>query len=89
MRSRGLSRMRSGNGGNNGGIGGNNGGIGGSGIFGMFGTTIRCDADDDSMYCFFMKLMNSLIMLLFLFYILWFVYQYLVPLFFSTIRKRS
>jgi hypothetical protein len=85
MRSRGLSRMRSGGGGGN---GGNNGGIGGSGIFGMFGTTIRCDADDDSMYCFFMKLMNSLIMLLFLFYILWFVYQYLVPLFFSTIRKR-
>ena len=43
--------------------GSNNGGIGGSGIFGFFGTSVRCDADDQSMYCNFMKFMNYYIIL--------------------------
>ena len=34
---------------------GSGGGIMGSGIFGVFGTTIRCDSKDDSLYCNIMK----------------------------------
>jgi len=31
-----------------------NGGIMGSGVFGMFGTTIQCKSEDNSLYCSFM-----------------------------------
>jgi hypothetical protein len=56
------------------GSGGNFGGIAGSGIFGMFGTVIRCDADDGSWYCEIMKLFNLLIVVLFVLYILYISY---------------
>ena len=55
------------------------GGIGGTGVFGMFGTTIRCDSKDTSMYCNLAKFVNMLIMILFLGFVL-----YLVYLFFSS-----
>ena len=55
-----------------------NGGIMGSGIFGVFGTTIRCDSKDDSLYCDIMKLFNLLIVLLFVCFIVYFVYTYLL-----------
>ena len=42
-------------------IGGGGGGILGSGIFGFFGTTIKCDSTDNSTYCNVMKLFNLLI----------------------------
>ena len=52
---------------------GGNGGILGSGIFGMFGTTIKCDSTDDSYYCNFMKFFNVLVVLflvvIFLYYV--------------------
>ena len=54
--------------------GGNFGGIGGSGIFGMFGTVVRCNADDDSLYCQIMKMFNLLVVILFVAYILYFLY---------------
>jgi len=54
--------------------GGNFGGIGGSGILGLFGTVVSCDADDDSLYCQIMKGFNLLIVLLFVVYILYFLY---------------
>ncbi len=55
------------------------GGIGGSGIFGMFGTVVHCDDKDTSMYCNLAKIVNMLIMILFLGFVL-----YLVYLFFSA-----
>ena len=42
----------------------NNGGIMGSGIFGMFGTTVRCDANDNSFFCSVSKLVNLIMMFL-------------------------
>jgi hypothetical protein len=52
----------------------NNGGILGSGIFGMFGTTVRCDANDNSMFCSLSKLVNVIIMILFLFTVIYLIY---------------
>ena len=63
-----------------------NGGIMGSGIFGMFGTTIRCDAKDDSFYCNMMKFINMFIMILLVIFILWTVYTISYPFLF---RKRG
>ena len=40
---------------------GGNGGIADSGVFGLVGTTVQCDADDKSWYCKFAKLINVLI----------------------------
>ncbi len=40
---------------------GNAGGIADSGVFGLVGTTVQCDADDKSWYCRFAKLINVLI----------------------------
>lgn len=48
--------MASRRGGNGGG-----GGIADSGVFGLVGTTVQCDADDKSWYCKFAKLINVLI----------------------------
>ncbi len=57
----------------------NNGGIMGSGIFGMFGTTVRCDANDNSMFCSLSKLVNVIIMIIFLitiFYLIYLAFNY-------------
>jgi hypothetical protein len=40
-----------------------NGGIGGSGVFGLLGTTVNCDAQDRSLYCTAAKVMNMLMWL--------------------------
>jgi hypothetical protein len=50
-----------------------NGGILGSGVFGMFGTTIRCDATDNSYYCNFMKFFNVFMVFLFFVFILYLI----------------
>ena len=57
---------------------GSNGGIMGSGVFGLFGTTIRCDSKDDSLYCNIMKLFNMLIVILLVCFIVYFVYNYVL-----------
>ena len=62
-------------------ISSSNGGILGSGIFGFFGTTIKCDSTDTSMYCNFMKLFNLLIILFIVSYIIYFAYLYFSPSF--------
>jgi hypothetical protein len=54
--------------------GGGGGGILGSGIFGVFGTTIRCDSKEDSTYCNIMKLFNLLIVFFVVAYILYIAY---------------
>ena len=55
---------------------GGNGGIMGSGIFGLIrlGTTVRCEATDDSYFCQLSKLVNGLIMIILLIAILYLVY---------------
>jgi hypothetical protein len=53
------------------------GGIGGSGVFGLIGTSVQCDADSKSTYCKFAKLMNILVWLLMLFFIGYFALNFL------------
>ena len=57
--------------------GGGAGGIMGSGIFGMFGTTVHCDAESNSMYCNFMKAFNFMIVLFFILFILYVIYGFI------------
>jgi hypothetical protein len=52
----------------------NNGGIMGSGIFGMFGSTVHCDANSNSFYCSITKLVNLIMMFLFLAIVIYFIY---------------
>jgi hypothetical protein len=65
--------------------GGGGGGILGSGIFGLFGTTIKCDSTDDSMYCNIMKLFNLFMVVLIVAYILYIAYN-VFPI--PSFRKR-
>ena len=57
------------------------GGLFGTGIFGFFGTTIKCDSSDNSMYCSIMKIFNLLIVFLIVSYIIYFAYNYFAPSF--------
>lgn len=52
-----------------------NGGIMGSGIFGMFGTTVQCKADDNSAFCMLSKTVNVIIMIGFLIFVLYIIYM--------------
>ena len=61
------------------------GGILGSGIFGVFGTTIRCDSKDDSTYCNIMKIFNMLIVFFVVIYILYIIYGIFIA---PAMRKR-
>ena len=57
----------------------NNGGIMGSGIFGMFGSTVHCDANSNSFYCSITKLVNIIMMFFFLaivFYLVYIAFNY-------------
>jgi hypothetical protein len=65
--------------------GGGGGGILGSGIFGLFGTTIKCDSTDESMYCNIMKLFNLFMVVLIVAYILYIAYT-VFPI--PSFRKR-
>jgi len=56
---------------------GNSGGGFLSGIFGLFGTIVNCDADDESMYCTIIKFFNLFMIFLIVFYVLSIAYQYL------------
>jgi hypothetical protein len=49
---------------------GGNGVFGNTGIFALFGTVVRCDANDDSMYCSLAKFVNVVLMILILLYIM-------------------
>ena len=51
-----------------------NGGIMGSGIFGMFGSTVHCDANNNSFYCSMTKLVNLIIMFFFLIMVIYLLY---------------
>lgn len=58
--------------------GSRNGGILGSGIFGMFGTVVNCDANDQSIYCSIMKLFNLIIIVGIILFILYFIYENII-----------
>ena len=62
------------------------GGVLGSGIFGIFGTTIKCDSKDDSMYCNIMKWFNLLIVFFVIMYILYMLYGIFIA---PSMRKRG
>jgi len=51
-----------------------NGGIMGSGIFGMFGSTVVCKAEDTSAYCMLSKTVNIIMMVIFLILIIYLAY---------------
>lgn len=53
-------------------------GIAGSGIFGLFGSVVTCSSTDNSYYCNFLKLFNSLIMILLTIFIVYMVYAVLL-----------
>ena len=57
--------------------GGGNGGVGGSGVFGLVGTTVHCDAENKGPYCTFSKLMNVLLWIIILFFLGKFALEYL------------
>ena len=64
---------------NNASMNNGNGGIMGSGIFGMFGSTVHCDANNNSFYCSITKFVNLIIMFFFLcivFYLLYIAFNY-------------
>ena len=52
----------------------NNGGVMGSGIFGMFGSTVHCDANSNSFYCSITKLVNLIMMFFFLAIVIYLIY---------------
>ena len=60
--------------------GGSGGGMFGSGVFGLFGTTIRCDATDTSIYCNIMKMFNLIIVFFVVCYFLYIAYSYFNPM---------
>ena len=68
---------------------GSNGGILGSGIFGLFGTVIKCDSNDNSLYCTIMKIFNLLIVFLIVIYILYFVHVLFIRPLFKSKGRRS
>lgn len=51
-----------------------NGGIMGSGIFGMFGSTVHCQAEDNSTYCNLTKFVNIIMMIFFLLIVVYLIY---------------
>lgn len=53
------------------------GGIFNSGVFGFVGTTIQCNANDNSMYCNVMKIFNLFIIFGIVSYIVYLIYFYL------------
>lgn len=63
----------------------NNGGILGSGIFGLFGSVVNCNASDDSIYCNIVKIFNLLIMFGVVLFILYTAYN----IFFRPIVSRK
>lgn len=73
-----MDHFKGGRGGSSRGIrSGNNGGVMGSGIFGMFGTTVHCQNSDNSYYCQFMKLIQVVSGIVFLFAILYLIYMFI------------
>jgi len=52
-------------------------GIGGMGVFGLIGTVVRCDANDESLYCSLAKFVNVVLMMLILLYIMYIILTFI------------
>lgn len=52
-----------------------NGGIMGSGIFGMFGSTVVCNAEDTSTFCMLSKTVNVIMMIGFFILVLYIIHM--------------
>jgi hypothetical protein len=61
---------------NNNSISSGNGGIMGSGVFGMFGSTVNCKAEDNSIYCSIIKIFNIMIILFIVCIFIYFLYSW-------------
>ena len=68
----------------------NNGGILGSGVFGHFGSIVKCDAQDDSMFCTLSKIVSTIMMFMFLAFVVYLIYWFYTS-FISTsaVRRKS
>jgi hypothetical protein len=68
----------------------NNGGILGSGVFGHFGSIVKCDAQDESMFCTLSKMVSIIMMLMFLAFVVYLIYWFYTS-FMSTsaVRRKS
>jgi hypothetical protein len=56
-----------------------------SGIFGMFGSVVHCDSNDTSFYCSMVKIINLLMMFIYIAAICYLLYFYVKP---SLFEKR-
>jgi hypothetical protein len=57
-----------------------------SGFF--FGNVVNCDANDKSMYCTLVKIVNTLIMVLVIAFIVYYAYIYLGPYVTRAVRRK-
>lgn len=48
---------------------GSSGGMGGSGVFGLIGTTVQCDAENQGAYCTMAKLVNVFIWIMIILFV--------------------
>jgi hypothetical protein len=66
------------------------GGILGSGVFGHFGSIVKCDAQDESMFCTLSKIVSVIMMLMFLAFVVYLVYWFYNSFMSKTaIRRKS
>jgi hypothetical protein len=49
--------------------GSSSGGIGGSGVFGLIGTTVQCDAENKGPYCTIAKIVNVFIWIMLILFV--------------------
>lgn len=57
---------------------GGSGGIADSGIFGLIGTTVQCESDDQSTYCKIARIVNIVVWILLLFAIFYVAKNFLL-----------
>lgn len=62
-------------------------GIGGSGMHGVLGSVVTCSSTDNSYYCNFLKLFNSLIMVLMTIFIIYMVYTLVLKPAIKSLKK--
>ena len=61
-----------------------------TGIFGNlhFGSIVKCDNDDDGLFCTISKLFNGFIMIIIFIAILFILYKYIAPMVISNKKRR-
>jgi Ca2+/Na+ antiporter len=64
-------------------VGNGTGGLLNNFHFGI-GTGVICKSDDNSWYCSFVKMVNTILMVLLLFYIFYIIFYIVIPFFYSN-----